>query len=389
MSQPLDRLEPSPGADCDPRASRSSSDESTADSRSTEPILTATGLTKTYGDGDAAVRAVDGIDLEIERGTVVGLLGPNGAGKTTTIKLLLGLIIPDAGTVRVDGTDPVDDPRASYRSVSAMLEGARNSYWRLTVRENLRFFARLADRPADTERIDALIEQVGLTAKADTTVNELSRGMKQQVSLACTLIRDTPIAFLDEPTLGLDVEHSLELRRQLRDLVERESRTVVLSSHDMDVIEAVCDRVIIMNDGRIVADGTVDELVDVFQTRSYRFTLEAPVPDVAKRTLAERFGVDEWTERGPERSFEVALQGDAFYDLVAVLERTNCTFLGVETVESDLADVFLAVTSGGVATDDVGSERGGAGRSGATEGSGTERPEESDGEPRVGQEGNR
>ncbi|USZ72980.1 ABC transporter ATP-binding protein [Natronosalvus halobius] len=378
MSQSSDRLEPSSGTDRAPRTSRASSDGSTADSRSTEPILTATGLTKTYGDGDDAVEAVDGIDLEVERGTVVGLLGPNGAGKTTTIKLFLGLIIPDAGTVRVDGTDPVDDPRASYRSVSAMLEGARNSYWRLTVRENLRFFARLADRPADAGRIDALIEQVGLTAKADTTVNELSRGMKQQVSLACTLIRDTPIAFLDEPTLGLDVESSLELRRQLRDLVERESRTVVLSSHDMDVIEDVCDRVIIMNDGRIVADGTVDELVDVFQTRSYRFTLEAPVPDAAKRTLAERFGVGEWTERGPERSFDVALQDDAFYDLVAVLERTNCTFLGVETVEPDLADVFLEVTGDGAATDDIGSRQ----RRTLEEG-GTERPEESDGEPRV------
>ena len=315
---------------------------------SKDAILRATGLSKTYGSGDGKVTAVDDLSLEIERGTVVGVLGPNGAGKTTTIKILLGLIEPDTGEVRIDGVDPIAAPSEGYRSVSAMLEGARNIYWRLTVRENLRFFARLADKPADNDRIDALIEQVGLTAKADTTVNELSRGMKQKASLACTLIRDTPLSFLDEPTLGLDVESSLELRRQLRDLVERESRTVVLSSHDMDVIEAVCDRVIIMNEGRVVADDALEDLIDVFRTQAYRITLEGRLEDTRKRRLEDEFAATEWIERGPKLLFDVPhVQDSDFYDLMDVLRGSDCRLLAVETTEIDLEDVFLEVTDAG------------------------------------------
>ncbi|MFP8955903.1 ABC transporter ATP-binding protein [Natrialbaceae archaeon A-CW3] len=339
-----------------------------AESTSTTPILDARGLTKTYGRGDDVVRAVDGIDLAVERGTVVGLLGPNGAGKTTTIKMLLGLIVPDAGSVTIDGTDPIAHPSEGYRSVSAMLEGARNVYWRLTVRENLRFFARLGDRPADPDRIEAVIDSVGLAEKADTTVNELSRGMKQKASLACTLIRETPLSFLDEPTLGLDVESSLELRRQLRRLVEDESRTVVLSSHDMDVIEAVCDRVVIMNEGRIVADGSIDELVDVFRTQSYRITLEGRISQATKRALEAQFGATDWIDRGRKQRVDVPhVQGAEFYELMDVLRESEARLLTVDAIEPDLEDVFLELT-GESGTDDTGAEIDGHGRTTDTDG---------------------
>jgi ABC-2 type transport system ATP-binding protein len=320
--------------------------DASTDLEATEAALVAENLTKTFGSGDDAVRAVRGVDLRIERGTVVGLLGPNGAGKTTAIKMLLGLIDPDEGRATVGGVDVTDAPREAYRSVSAMLEGARNVYWRLTVRENVRFFARLGGRELSTERIDDLIEGVGLTEKADETVNELSRGMKQKVSLACTLARATPIAFLDEPTLGLDVESSLDLRRELRRQADDESRTVVLSSHDMDVIEAVCDRVIIMNDGQVVADDTVEGLKEVFRTQAYRVTLDGDPSAALRDRLGTRFDAGDWVRDGDHWRFDAAnVRGEEFYALTDLLRESSCSLVRVDSLEPDMEDVFLEVTS--------------------------------------------
>ena len=331
MNSPSSVAEPSP---------------SPADRRSgaEPPAVVAEDLVKTYGSGAEAVRAVDGVSFAVEPGTVVGLLGPNGAGKTTLVKCLLGLVVPDRGDARIRGVDGEQEPRRAYAAVGAMLEGARNVYWRLTVRENLRFFARLAGRPADGERIDDLIDRVGLTEKADVTVNELSRGMKGRVSLACTLIRDTSVLFLDEPTLGLDVESSRRLQSELTRMATEEGRTVLVSSHDMDVVESVCDRVLIVNDGRIVADDSVENLLSLFRTGTYRITLDGDLPVETREELADRFEADGWTHTGDRLSFDVIVAGAAFYDLIDRLRATGRTVLDVESTEPDLEEVFLAVT---------------------------------------------
>jgi ABC-2 type transport system ATP-binding protein len=302
-------------------------------------------LTKTYGD----LVAVDDVSFDVEVGTVVGVLGPNGAGKTTLIKSMLGLVVPTSGTVSIDGIDVHATPTAAYGRVGAMLEGARNVYWRLSVRENLEFFAGLAgNSPRDVrDRHDRLLDQFGLTDKADVAVNDLSRGMKQKVALACTLSRDVSVAFLDEPTLGLDVESSMDLRRELRRLAEQDSMTVVLSSHDMDVIEDVCDRVIIINEGRIVADDTVRNLVDLFRTQRYRFSL-ASLPSAATRErLASTYDVapNEWERVGDVVEFETALaDGERLHALLGELLDEGCTVYDVTSVEPDLADAFLRLT---------------------------------------------
>lgn len=162
-----------------------------------DPIVSVDAVSKTYGSGEGAVTAVDGVTFDVRSGTVVGVLGPNGAGKTTLIKSMLGLILPDEGEVTVDGVDVHEDTRVAYRRIGAMLEGARNVYWRLTVRENLRFFASLAGHEPGSlrDRHDDLLEQLGLADKADVTVNDLSRGMKGKVALAAALARDAPVAF--------------------------------------------------------------------------------------------------------------------------------------------------------------------------------------------------
>jgi ABC-2 type transport system ATP-binding protein len=312
-----------------------------------DPAIAVEGLSKRFGSGADAVTAVDDVSFTVERGSVVGLLGPNGAGKTTTIKSILGMVLPDAGEVRIDGVDVYDDPRTAYAHVDAMLEGARNDYWRLTVRENLRYFATIGGVDPDSvaDRHDRLLEKLDLADRADEAVRDLSRGMKQKVSLASVLAGGADVVFLDEPTLGLDVESSLTLREELRRIVDERDLTVVVSSHDMDVIEDVCDRVIIMHDGRIVADDTVTELLRSFDTRGYRLT--SPDLDVATlEGLRERFDVVDVRELGDSKRVEVAADSDAFYELAATLRERGVTLEAVDTVEPDLEEAFVELTGG-------------------------------------------
>jgi ABC-2 type transport system ATP-binding protein len=305
------------------------------------------GLSKRFGSGEDAVTAVDDVSFSVERGSVVGLLGPNGAGKTTTIKSILGMVLPDAGEVRIDGVDVYADPRSAYAQVDAMLEGARNDYWRLTVRENLRYFATIGGVDPDSvaQRHDRMLEKLDLADRADEAVRDLSRGMKQKVSLASVLAGGADVVFLDEPTLGLDIESSLTLREELRRIVEERELTVVVSSHDMDVIEDICDRVVIMHDGRVVADDTVTELLRSFDTRGYRITS----PDLDDATLAvvrERFDVVDVSEYGDSTRIEVEADSDGFYDLAAALRDREVTLEAVDTVEPDLEEAFVELTGG-------------------------------------------
>jgi len=319
-----------------------------------EAALYVDGLAKTFGSGDEAVEAVRGVSFAVEPGEVVGLLGPNGAGKTTTIKSILGLVLPDAGDVRVHGIDIYERPRAAYEHVDAMLEGARNDYWRLTVRENLRYFAAIRGQDPDAvaDRHDDLLEQFDLAEFADTAVRDLSRGMKQKVSLASVLGGDVSVAFLDEPTLGLDVESSLKLRRELRRLVEERGLTLIVSSHDMDVIEDVCDRVIIMNEGEVIVDEAVETLLAGFETAGYRFTVRGADDDVLA-DLRDRFDLSGVTELDGRTRFEVAADSATFYRLTDAMEAHGLDVDGVETVQPDLAEAFVEMTGGSVAGTDT------------------------------------
>jgi len=312
-----------------------------------EAAIYVDGLRKTFGSGVEAVTAVDGVSFAVAPGEVVGLLGPNGAGKTTTIKSILGLVLPDEGEARVHGIDVHAHPRQAYEYVDAMLEGARNDYWRLTVRENLRYFAAIRGQNPDAvaDRHEELLEQLDLAEKADTAVRDLSRGMKQKVSLASVLAGDVSVAFLDEPTLGLDVESSLKLRRELRRLVEERGLTLILSSHDMDVIEDVCDRVVIMNEGRVIVDDTVEDLLAGFETKGYRITARG-VDEATLADLRERFDLTDVDRTDDRARFEVAADTATFYRLTDAMEAHGLDLASVETVQPDLAEAFVEMTGG-------------------------------------------
>ncbi|WP_049901401.1 ABC transporter ATP-binding protein [Natrinema sp. J7-1] len=308
--------------------------------------VSVTGLSKRFGDGETAVTAVDDVGFDIETGSIVGLLGPNGAGKTTLIKSILGMVVPDAGSVRIRGIDLQERPRAAYSAVDAMLEGARNDYWRLTVRENLRYFATISgvDPNSVRARHDRLLAQLDLEAKADVPVRDLSRGMKQKVSLASVLAGDAEVVFLDEPTLGLDIESSRTLQRELRRLAEEEDLTVVLSSHDMDVVETVCDRVLIMSDGAIIADDTVDALLADTDRHCVRIT-SADIDAALVSRLRRRFEAIEAERHDAGHRIEVVTDSAGLYELLATLRGDGVTLERVRTVEPDLEDVFVELTS--------------------------------------------
>ena len=218
-------------------------------------IITAKNLTKSYGGRVA----VDHIDLTVAAGEFYGFLGPNGAGKTTTIRMLTGIIEPDEGDVSVGGY-PSND-KGSIASVIGVVPEGRGFYEWMTAVEYLEFFADLYGMNPDEKkkRIDSLLEKVGLNARRNSRVGTYSRGMKQRLALARALVHQPKILFLDEPTLGLDPQGQEDIQRLLKDL-NKEGITVFLSSHLLNEVSNLCSRIVILHGGRIVANGTLEQL---------------------------------------------------------------------------------------------------------------------------------
>ena len=210
------------------------------------------------------VVAVDGITFDVHRGELFGLLGPNGAGKTTTIKMLTTLLIPTGGTAHILGYDVVDQAQAIRSRIGFIFGGERGLYWRLSGIDNLRYFASLyhVDPEATTKRIPQLLELVGLTDRGEEKVEGYSRGMKQRLHIARTLLHDPEILFLDEPTMGLDPVGGREIRQVIRNL-QSEKKTILLTTHYMFEADALCERVAVIDQGRIVALDSPEALKQV------------------------------------------------------------------------------------------------------------------------------
>lgn len=240
-------------------------------------VIEARGLVKLYG----AQRAVNAIDLDIRRGEIFGLLGPNGAGKTTTILMLLGLTETSGGTVDVLGFDPVRQPLEVKRRIG-YLPDAVGFYDHLTARENLNYTARLLDIPRreTPARIMEAMKAVQLDDVVDKRVSTYSRGMRQRLGIAEIVMKRAEIAILDEPTSGLDPHATYELLEMIRGL-KRSGVAVLLSSHLLDRVQSVCDRVALFNKGSIALMGTVVELANKVLGAGYPLRVDASGTDVA------------------------------------------------------------------------------------------------------------
>jgi ABC-2 type transport system ATP-binding protein len=237
----------------------------------TDIVLESIGLTKHYGD----FVAVDNLNLTVRQGEVFGLLGPNGAGKTTSILMFLGLTEPTAGEVRVLGLDPARQPLSVKARVGYMPDQI-GFYDNLTARENLNYIARLNGlrRDETNRRIETALGQVGLTDVANKQVGAFSRGMRQRLGVAEVLIKRPQLIITDEPTLGLDPEAAREFLELIRTL-KAEGITILLSSHLLYQVQAVCDRVGLFHRGQMVLEGTVPELALRVLGGAYRIRLEA------------------------------------------------------------------------------------------------------------------
>ena len=240
-------------------------------------VIEVRGLLKLYG----ATRAVDAIDLDIRRGEIFGLLGPNGAGKTTTILMLLGLTETSGGTVNVLGFDPVRQPLQVKRRVG-YLPDAVGFYDHLTARENLRYTARLLAIPRrDAEkRISDAMESVQLADVLDKRVATFSRGMRQRLGIAEIVMKQAEVAILDEPTSGLDPHATFELLEMIRGL-KKAGVAVLISSHLLDRVQSVCDRVALFNRGKIALMGSVVELANQVLGAGHPILVEASGVDIA------------------------------------------------------------------------------------------------------------
>ncbi len=315
-----------------------------------EPVIRVENLTKIYRSrrrGD--IVAVDNVSFNIYKNEVVGLLGPNGAGKTTIIKSICTILRPTSGEIWVDGADAIKNPRAALEKVTAVLEGNRNIYWRLTVKDNLEFFAGLQGQSLRSvqSHIDELIETFGLKEKIHEQARALSRGMQQKLAVACALVKRTPILLLDEPTLGLDVETSYELRWILKRMAERGERTILLSSHDMNVVQDICERVIIINHGKIVVDDRIENLQKLFSASAYRFEIAGHLSPSQEQKLTEQFDLIKINADGQHTVIEAELlDSQKVYEIIDVLKENGCRLESVGKQYPDLEEIFLRIVKG-------------------------------------------
>jgi len=293
--------------------------------------------------------AVDGIDLRVETGEIFGLLGPNGAGKTTTMKMLATLLIPTSGSIRVLGIDPLERPRDVRARLGAMLSGERSLYWKLTARENLEYFAALYHvSPNQTRaRIERALAAVNLSDRADDYVERYSTGMRQRLALARALLPDPPLVILDEPTVGLDPQASRDLRDRVREL-RAQGRTVLLTTHYMEEADQLCDRVAIIDHGRIVALDTPAALKRTIRAEEV-VHLELGI-DGDDRTVLEHLGRMATVARSERTNGTLAVTAhcasarDFVPTAFDAARSAGATIRHVEVVPVTLEDVFLSLT---------------------------------------------
>jgi len=293
-------------------------------------------LRKQYAD----VVAVDGIDLEVPAGECFGLLGPNGAGKTTTIEICEGLTAPDGGTVELLGRRWSGDEAALRERLGIQLQETQLSE-KLTVRETLDLFRSFYDR---ARTVDEVIAMVQLGEKRDARVGTLSGGQKQRLAIACALVGDPELLFLDEPTTGLDPQ----ARRQLWELIESfraTGRTTLLTTHYMDEAERLCDRVAIMDHGRVIALGTPRALIARHCAEHLvEFSLESGAGSVDEAALRALPGVSAVREANGGWQLEVTELHRAVPELLAGLERRRAVLSELRTHSATLEDVFVKLT---------------------------------------------
>lgn len=291
-----------------------------------EPAIAFVSVDKRFGRGGASVQALDGLSLSVPRGAVYGLLGPNGAGKSTLLRILAGLLTADGGNVMIFG----EAAAPSNRRRLGMLIEAPSFYPFLSARDHLQMLARFTDTAS---LVDPILRRIGLEKAADKPVSGFSLGMKQRLGIGCALIGQPEAIILDEPTNGLDPDGILEMRALIDELAHRDGLTVLLSSHLLDEVQRVCDRVAILQHGRLVAEGAVADLLE----REGRFWMSVETPETLLKQLGERAVAG-------DGGVYLRIEREQVPDLIASLARAGLRIHEAKWVKPDLETVFLSQT---------------------------------------------
>jgi ABC-2 type transport system ATP-binding protein len=304
-----------------------------------ETVIQTDGLIRHFGE----VAAVNGLSFAVQQGEVFGFLGHNGAGKTTTIRLLNGVLTPTAGTLRVLGLDPVTEGPALRRRTGILTE-APSLDERMTARENLAFYARLYDVPEErvNSRVDELMEQFELAERADDKAGGYSKGMKQRLALARALLHNPELLFLDEPTAGLDPVATRRVHELIRWL-SGHGRTVFLCTHNLVEAQKLCDRVAVLEHGRMLALGTPAELGQRFAHRQ-RLEVEVSRETMprALQMLTAMHGITEVTQENSAVIFSGA-DHETIPDVISLLVAEGVRIYRVTPQEPSLEDVYFAL----------------------------------------------
>jgi len=288
-------------------------------------------------------RALRGVDLAIREGEIFGLLGPNGAGKTTLIKIFCCLVLPDAGQARVSGFDVAQDEGAVKSRIGLVHSDERSFYWRLSARQNLRFFARLYDVPPKRieSRIRELLDHVGMTEAADRPFSGYSSGMKQKIAIARALLHDPPILFMDEPTRSLDPASAKELREFIHDQLKlQDGKTIILATHNLREAELLSDRLAVLVKGKVRQVGTVNE-VRRWGITEERYVIET---DSGERKLEGPFRIlDDEVHDGVRRVTVAPDPGRELGHVLRALLDSGCSIQACDRVDPDLEDAFSRI----------------------------------------------
>jgi daunorubicin resistance ABC transporter ATP-binding subunit len=309
---------------------------------STEPAILVEELAKRFG----TVAALDGVDISVPPGTVLGLLGPNGAGKTTLVRILATTLVPDAGRARVLGIDVVRHagslrPSIGLAGQSAAVDGA------LTARENLRLIGQFCHRrrSAIDAQVDVLIERFGLAEHDTRPARTLSGGMRRRLDLAAALVHRPLVVFLDEPTTGLDPNGRVELWEMIRELVA-EGTTVLLTTQYLEEADRLSDSIAVIDHGNVIARGTPDELKKTLGTTILEVRLSDPTSARAATRLIDQLGITSNAEGNDTVAVRLSNKGPQVLDVVRALDANRVTPDSLDIREPTLDDVFRQLTSG-------------------------------------------
>lgn len=312
-----------------------------------ETILSVKNLNKSFG----SAHIIKDVSFEVQAGEILGFLGPNGSGKTTTIKMIMGFLFPDSGEIKICGINVKKEYEKAMNLVGGIVENPE-MYGDMTGEQNLLMYARLHDG-VTAQRINEVLEIVGMQARAKEKIKKYSLGMKQRIGVAQAIVHKPRLLILDEPTNGLDPAGIKELRDILKRLAHEQNTAVLVSSHMLAEMELMCDRVAIIDKGKILDIKPIDELLHmVTRQESYIFELDCVQMEQATNALVCVYGdevmIDSTMSENGHSFLQVAATTDKVPEVNKLLVDNNIAVYSVRRIENSLEDAFIEITGGGI-----------------------------------------